>query len=339
MISFYQSAYAQSDFIRFAIDKNAYDNFSDSQKNSLSIKIQELHSFIETKIKAKIPSDILENLSDLKIKISFSDKLGRDGLFIPSSTGEHTISIQLIQLNSNGIKALVAHEIYHAIHFHLNPDELPWVREGMAQLFEYITTDELNGMNLQAAVKNPLTPLLGDYDINEKNPAQYGHNMLYFYYLYNHCGKDNLFWKITEGKNQNELKGSFLIDAVLKEMNISSAQCEDFSVSAITFEVAKIHNQTQFLNLKNKDKYLVVPMEITPKFSIPKVQKEFEKIIKEMPVLSSFKLTAEDFKNFKLNLSNFEIFYANKSFPYTVNSEAPAVLKGIDVILVKLRKN
>lgn len=335
----FQSAHAENGFVRFTIDKNVYESLDESQKNTLSQKIQELDAFIEKDIKGKIPTSVMDNLFNLKIKITFTDKPGRDGLFTPNDSGEHTISVQFIQMNSNGIKALLAHEIYHAIHYQLNPDELPWIREGMAQLFEYITTGELNGMNLYAAIKNPMTPLLGNYDAAESNPAQYGHNMLYFYYLYNHCGEDNIFWKITEAKNQNGLKGSFLIDAILKEINSPMIECRDFADSATIFEVAKLHNQIQFLNLTEKNKFYLAPMDIMPKLPQPQTSTELDSIIKNMPVLSSYKLSMDSFIQLKGKCPNCELYYALKTFPYTVSEAAPKKSKDIDVILVKLRKN
>lgn len=333
---------AQENMLRFAIDKAQYNELSESQKNNLSIKVQELEVFVSFHIIKKIPKEIAQKLADLKIKISLANTAGRDGLFTPGNSGEHTIALQLNQLNTNGIKALLAHEIYHAIHFHLNPDELPWVREGMAQLFEYMATGEFNGRNLSAAIKNPLTPLLGHYDVNDSNPAQYGHNQLYFHYLYNQCGKEKIFWKITEAKNLQGQKGSYLIDEVLKEMKIATPQCEDFSSTAITFEVAKLHNQIQFTNEENKEQYVVSSMEISPIFAIPKTEKELEKTLKSLPVLSSYKIPLQDFKKLKGSCKNCEIFYAQKEFPYTIFEKEPKEAKeskGIDVILVKTQGN
>lgn len=329
---------AEDNFLRFAIDKDLYQKLSDSQKLNISQKIQQMDSFVSKSIIKNIPKDIYEKLADLKIKVSLNNNPGRDGLFTPGEQGEHTISIQLTQINNNGINALLAHEIYHAIHFHLNPDELPWVREGMAQLFEFISTGELNGKNLSAAIKNPLTPLLGEYSIESNDPAQYGHDMLYFFYLYNHCGKDKIFWKITEARNLQGQKGSFLIDEVLKDLHASANECEDFSSSAISFEVAKLHNETQFLNILEKNKYVIAPMEISPTFTLPKTEKELEIVIQSMPVLSSYKIPLVDFKKLKGTCTNCEIFYALKDFPYTVNAKEPKKTAENNVIIVKTHK-
>ncbi len=325
--------------VRFTIDKDVYAHMSDSQRSSVIRKTQELISFVETEIKTVLPADIQAAIESKKIKISLTDLPGRDGLFVPQTDGEHVISMQLNQLNSNGMRALIAHELFHAIHFEVNPDELPWVREGLAQVFEYITTGELNGMNLRAAIKDPLTPLLGDYDPDQSVPAQYGHNMLYFFYLYNQCGKNDLFWKMTKGSGETGLKGSFMIDAVLKQMkNTNLAQCENFPQSAVHFEVAKLHNQVQFLSIDSKHKFYVSSSDITPQFTKIESTAQLKQTIAQMPVLSSLKIPMNDFLKFKGDCRNCSFFYADTVFPYSVTEEKPVKTKGMDIILVKLRQ-
>lgn len=335
------SAHAnEAGFAYFAIDKSLFEQLSSTQQSALITKTQELTKFIETKVKTQIPNSLLEKTKDLKIKILLTDKAGRDGLFLPHESGEQTIAIQLVQLHSNGINALIAHEIYHAIHFTINPDEAGWVREGMAQLFEFITTGELNGRNLAAAINNPLTPLLGDYDVDEANPAQYGHNQLYFYYLYAHCGRDDFFWKLSEGEDNSGLRGSFLIDSVLEKINnTGKSECSNFTDSAISFEVAKAHNQIQFTSTKEKHKYSVYPGDISPRFLKANTAEGLKAIIQAMPVLSSFRIPLKDYKNFKGDCENCALFYAQRSFPFEVNEEEPKTTNDIDLILVKLRRN
>nr|BDT29178.1 hypothetical protein BHI3_26440 [Bacteriovorax sp. HI3] len=325
---------AQEGFVRFSIDKKIFSDMSTTQQNALITRTQELVQFIDRDVRKKIPADILAKIQDLKIKISLTDMPGRDGLFVPQDTSEQVIQVQLVQVYSNGIKALLAHEIYHAIHFSINPDELPWVREGMAQVFEFIATGELNGMNLYAAINDPMTPLYGEYSPEEKFPAQYGHNQLYFYYLYSHCGKESFFWKLTAGKNQ--LKGSFLIDEILGELNLSSTECRDFSESAISFEVAKVHNQMQFTNISQRNKYFLYPGDISPRFKKVQSAEEFKTLMDNMPALSSYRLPLEELAKYKMPTGNFAIFYASNGFPYEVSESAPLKGKGISAIIVKL---
>lgn len=333
----FSMAMAEDMLATFTIDKKTYEQMSADQQNGLVSKIQELNDFIENTVRKKIPENLLEQTKNLKIKILLTDKPGRDGLFVPQESGQHTISIQLIQIYSNGIKALLAHEIFHAIHYEINPDEVTWVREGMAQLFEYMTTNELNGMNLSAAIKNPMTPLLGSYDVEEKNPAQYGHNQLYFYYLYSHCGKDQFFWKMTEGKASK--KGSFLIDAVLSDLNLQPSECKDFTESAINFEVAKAHNQFQFDQTVDQNKFYLFPSNIIPTFETPANESSLQRIIQQMPVLSSFKIPLKKYLELNGKCKNCAVYFAESDFPYSVRENQPPSTSNIDVILVKLRKN
>lgn len=331
--------FAADNLVRFSIDKAVYDKMSSTQQAALVQRSQELMQFVERDLKGKIPADIQEKIKGLKIKISLTDAPGRDGLFVPQESGEQTIAIQLIQINSNGMKALIAHEIYHAIHYYINPDELPWVREGMAQVFEFITTGELNGMNMYAAINDPMTPLLGEYSPDERVPAQYGHNQLYFYYLYSHCGKDNFFWKLTAGETDGNEKGSFLIDRVLKDMNLSAGECSDFAESAISFEVAKAHNQMQFSNMSSRGKYFLYPGDITPRFKKVQSAEEFKTVLDGMPVLSSYKLPLEEYLKYNVSCSNCAVYYANNSFPYAVSETMSLKSNAFSVILVKLRRN
>lgn len=328
-----------NNLVTFGVDKTVYSKMSEDQKNKLIQKIQELNDFVELQVRTKIPAELIEQTIDLKINISFTDKPGRDGLFVPQDSGDHKISIQLVQVYSNGIKALLAHEIFHAIHYQINPDEVTWVREGMAQVFEFITTKELNGRNMAAAIQNPLTPLLGTYDVEDNDPAQYGHNQLYFYYLYTHCGKDDLFWKIAAGQTGSGIKGSFLIDAILAEMNLAKPECKDFTESAITFEVAKVHNQFQFGNKESREKFFIYPSMITPQFTKTTSPEELKSTIQELPVLSSFKMPLKKYIEQKGECKNCAIYFAEIDFPFSVSEAIPSNSTFYDVILVKLRRN
>lgn len=338
LLSFHIAS-AADNLASFGIDKTVYSKMSEDQKNKLLQRVQELNTFIEEQVRTKIPAELIEKTQALKIKISLTDKPGRDGLFVPQDSGEHTISIQLVQVYSNGAKALIAHEIFHAIHYQINPDEAAWVREGMAQLFEFITTNELNGRNLSAAISNPLTPLLGNYDVEQNDPAQYGHNQLYFNYLYSHCGKDQFFWKLAAGKDQGALKGSFLIDAILSEMNLSQGECKDFTESAIAFEIAKVHNKFQYANQAEKSKYYIFSSDIAPNFAKTNSPEDLKITIQNLPVLSSFRMPLKKFIEQKGECKNCAIYFADNDFPYGVIEDMPATPATFDVILVKLRRN
>ncbi|MDD4975723.1 MAG: hypothetical protein PHY93_15305 [Bacteriovorax sp.] len=323
------------EFVNFSIEKNIYANLSSDQQQDIVAKISELNIFFKNDVYPHIPTSVLEKIKDLQVTINFSDKTGRDGLFIPGSENhKHKIIVQLIQINSNGLKSLLAHEFFHAVHFEINANEAPWVREGMAQLFEYIVTNEFNGTNLQAAIMNSLTPLIGNYGLEDINAAQYGHNMLYFYYLYKHCGGDQFFWSMAEGVD--ELKGAYLIDSILSAQNSKKAECKNFLSSAISFEVAKLHNQIQLTKEEDRERFFLAPTNLSPMELIVNTSAELMAAIHEVPLYSSLRIKLETWNNLTGHCKDCAIFYAKRSFPYDVNEEIPSPpLRNYDIILVK----
>lgn len=329
---------SSTSFVKFSIDKNVFNELNPNQQQAISEKVKDINIFFENDIYPHIPEEIKQKIKDLEVTINFSDKSARDGLFIPGTDDhKHKIVVQLIQLNSNGIKALLAHEFFHAIHFEINPDESTWVREGMAQLFEYITTDELNGSNLRAAIMNPSTPLIGKYDIAQNNAAQYGHNMLYFYYLYKHCGGDRFFWSLAQGAH--ELRGAYLIDNILANSNQNSPECRNFLDSAVSFEVAKFHNKIQEskeTKAEGRERYYLAPTNLTPKFSEQKSIVDLDATFAKMPLYSSIRFKLQDYLNAKGKCQNCLLFYAKRTFPFEVSELPPFEnSKNYDLIIVK----
>jgi hypothetical protein len=332
--------HSSASYIDFSIEKGIYNNLSLIQQQAITSKVQEINQFFETNVYSKIPNSLKYKLRKLKVTISFSDKSGRDALFVPNENGHvHKIFIQLLSLNSNGLNALLAHEFFHAVHYEINPDEDPWVREGMAQVFEYIVTDELNGTNLRAAIENPHTPLIGTYSIENPNRAQYGHDMLYFYYLYKRCGGDSFFWSLAEG--EEELKGAALINSILGRFDSPNAECKSFSSSAVSFEVAKIHNQVQELIQKESEgrgRFFLAPTNLTPKYREEKSSSEIESDIAAMPLYSSEKYKLPYFLAQKIEIRDCVRFYAKRTFPYEISENLPSGNpKNYDIILVKTK--
>lgn len=328
-----------SEFISFSIEKSIYESLSSTQKENISTKIAELNEFFNQEVFPQIPDSIISRIQGLKLTINFNDKSEHNGLFIPDEINKnHKIIIQLIQLNSNGLKALLAHEFFHAVHYELNPNESPWIREGLAQVFEFMVTNELNGGNLRAAISDPLTPLIGTYHLESPIPAQYGHNMLYFYYLYKHCGEASLFWDITMG--QQGLKDTELLNTILKKQQSSKNQCRNFASSAVNFEIAKIHNQIQFSQDENQEEFFLAPTNLTPKPISPNSQKELTTFISEMPPFSSVSLKQEIWNAFNRQCKNCIVVYARKSFPYDITTSLnESASKNTDVIIVKIPSN
>jgi uncharacterized protein YjaZ len=325
--------------IKFSIDKNTFENLSNFEQEKLISRAGELKKFIDKDILSHVPNEILDKLDNLEVTIKLGDQNSRDGLFIPGEElHKHQLAINLIQLNSNGIKSLIAHEFFHAIHFEINPDEDAWIREGMAQNFEFIVTNELNGVNLQATINNPYTPLIADYEIENKNPAQYGHDLLYFHYIYNHCGKDTLFWRIASGMNNES--GSKLIESALIKSGIEREECRSFYASAIHFEVSRWHNQIQYTKNGLSESFSLVPININPREIIINSSQELAEKIYALPVFSSMKINLEKWMSLQGKCTECKIYFAKKSFPYDVKETLPETpWKSFDIIIVKTEES
>src|SRR5437868_12808802 len=98
-----------ADLVNFSIDKTIYQHLDDNQQQAIAVRVGELNNFFKNDVYPHIPAPILEKLKDVQVTINFSDKGNRDGLFIPDSLDhKHKIVVQLIQINSNGIKSLLA---------------------------------------------------------------------------------------------------------------------------------------------------------------------------------------------------------------------------------------
>jgi hypothetical protein len=222
--------------------------------------------------------DILKNLSSTfvqnqispyEITFIFTSLITHEGVFYPP--GRHPIlkgeKQLVIELNASILKSsnylrLITHELFHAIHFVLNPREVAWVREGLAQYFEYKIHGSINDRNLLSALRSSTTPLVSDYDINQYDPEQYGHNFLYFFYLVRNCSsqQDDFFWDlVTEKSDPNHLSDSG-IDFVLKKQNSSKSMCTSFLESASKFELARVINQYSGVQ-QSRDTFIISHVE------------------------------------------------------------------------------
>lgn len=212
---------------------------------------QALARFFKNKVLPQIPESIRAEIGKTEIRVLADAKV--DGRFVPPNR----LEIRGALLTSENLKQLVAHEYFHAVHFALHPDEQPWVREGLAQIFENKVLGRYNGVNVAAAFKKISTPLEGDFDVSADgtpriDKPQYGHVLLYFHYLLAQCSEE-LFWKITRGAAKDRF-GADSIDGILKQSGNAKPQCASFAESATHFEIARAHNHVRY-DLKNPDAF------------------------------------------------------------------------------------
>lgn len=239
-------------------------------KRDLSIeraRAQQLAQVFQTRVVPAIPTEIWQDvLRAPRVTMRLRADLPMDGLFNPPpastdvSRGLEVLMRTSLLINGDS-ETILAHEVFPAIHYVLHRDEPAWLREGMAQVFEWRAmsvkghTERFNTRNLTAAFRDIQTPLEGEFVVGRANPAQYGHDLLYFYYLYQQCGGDALFWRIARSAPGNF--GRATIDAALS-MN-TSPQCRSFVDSATSFEVARVHNEIRYDVKENTKQYTLRP--------------------------------------------------------------------------------
>lgn len=272
------------------------------------MRASQLVRFLSTEAYAKLPSETQQQLRTRKFVITVVKANTADGLFIDTShTGSKDLIIELNQArfqNENAFQIL-AHEFFHAVQHVINPGEKAWVREGLAQLFEYRVLRYFNGVNVEAALKDLSTPLQAEYSIERINPAQYGHSLLYFYYLWKNCGGDKLFWQIAN----SGLESAFARDA--KE------QCSSFEASVINFEIARAHNRRRFDIKTNTGIHHLIS---TTAQGTAEKSGVSEDEINAMPQYSAVTLSSE----VKVRAaSDRKIFWLQKEFPYGVSEKMP----------------
>lgn len=165
--------------------------------------------------------------------------------------------------------ALIAHELTHMIHHQYRPAEEAWIREGAALLAEYLVTGYFNP-SMELAFTSPETSLIADFDpeasaakeVFQVN-AQYGHVLLYFYYLHRVCGNPRMpktFFNALLTIDSSQVGMNFM-DVFLKSLvgdNPIKPYCQDFKNSFMAFETAR------FMNDPNKDFTYVLITRLKP---------------------------------------------------------------------------
>jgi hypothetical protein len=292
-------------------------------------KVQKLITLLETKVAAKVPDDILIQVKSHAMKLEITKDAKTAEVFLdPDKSPNKDLEIQLRPnyLLSDESDLLVTHAYFHAIHYVIHPSEDPWIREGLAQLFEYIVNKRLNSGNMDAAFSRPFTPLMGEYVPDQIDDAQYGHDLLYFYYLYENCGKDQLFWKIARGRPG--IYGSSTVENALKEMRAENKsvaelpQCGSFEESAISFEIARALNAESGGN-KNPSRYYVSfgiqnRMKAIKNPSVEDLSK-LKNVERFQPMLFSY-----DTQLSSANLNQGSLFWLHNEYPYEVSEDPPS---------------
>jgi hypothetical protein len=306
--------------------------------NDYQARAQTLLNFVETKLYKSVPANILSKINAKKLRIEFTSKIKKGGLFNPVSTHPDELLLQVREnlFADESVFRLIAHEWFHAVHYVLHPDEPSWVREGMAQVFETIALGGYNGPNLISALENSTTPLEFSFDIERTDREAYGHVFTYFYFLYKNCGADATFWKIAQSESGKFGKES--INFALS--NQTRKECENFETSVLHAELARFHNRKTQGKTTQTDLYW-----LTTEFQRPAKTVDhgiFDQVVVDelpahQPLLlnKSYKAVLKSF----LKNKNLAIYTLSKSYPYLV-SQGLTSIKSIDgeVLFVMKKK-
>ncbi|MBN22891.1 MAG: hypothetical protein CL678_16515 [Bdellovibrionaceae bacterium] len=230
-------------FICFSTSKSYAD-----VKKDVTSAIEESFSFV--------PLSLLEKAQISKISIRWSsapvslheEEKPTHARFIPQDNPSHI----LIEIHPGlkKVKSLIAHEWFHGFHYSLVPQEETWLKEGMAQTFEYLLYHTIHFDNLMSSEKiferNPF--FYNSFEGKKRIPYQYGLSFLWTWYLISHCSNEkpkDLFFKILE------VDSKFTGIKRLKEA-LKNTKCDSIENTYLDFQVARILNQ-KIINEKDID--------------------------------------------------------------------------------------
>lgn len=199
----------------------------------------------------KLIHDTYFNEVNEDVVISFENSNGVDAIFYPVGTykgiwpnllQEKVIVINPRILSSHQLWRLLGHEYFHVIHNIKVPDEVSWIREGIAQKFEYELYGGVTQGNLKAAMDYSLHALEEDFDTSAPSAERYGNSFLFIRHLEEICGNDEVwrhFLELPVGINY----GRASLEIVLNRLNNSSPDCANAKSIMGSFVLAKLINQ------------------------------------------------------------------------------------------------
>lgn len=304
--------------------KNNQNNF-----NILSTKIEKI-------------KNTLSILNNSITTIVLDETSGVDGLFYPKDQhpcfkDNNTIVLNPNLLNSPQIINILTHEYFHYIHYQLNPLEKDWIKEGLAQFFEYQMNHQLNADQIMSSLTQSSYSLFAEFDIKEPSNEKYGTTFLFFKYLYDQCYSEiyppNEFIKkfLVSTSSTKELKNS--IDIF---MNYSkSLSCESFEQVALNFSLARVIN-TQVIDQDANPYYLInsnskmsIHQNFMTKFNQLKQQDQdllVKLIYHYMPII----LNSTDGLSLITDKKTFNLFHQNSFTIYHYKPMARQFVKEID---------
>lgn len=270
-------------------------------------------SDVLTQVYFQLPKDIRGKVK-LPIQIVYSSKENLREVHLSQKFLIH-INSQFIFQSSE--LQLWVHEFFHWIINSVKDGEEDWVQEGLAQVFEWKVLERLNGLHVLAFLQDPNFPFFKKYDLNSFSQAQYGQHMMYFYYLYENCGQDQLFWNLVRIPQ----KGTLLVDRALSSISRSSEVCGNFKSSLTGFALAKVHNQVVYRKDKIDRSYVIPGISDSPQVLKLSRFKELQQWVEGQSVGSSVLIAADLVDEVKSAFPSIEVYFLEDEFPFRVSKE------------------
>jgi hypothetical protein len=296
------------------------------------------------KVSPKVPSTLNDVLLQQGTVFRVRENLPFDGLFLggvedegafpdlvrPDLRGSLSVLLNANKLLSEDLLQTAVHEWFHAVHFHLRPNEPAWLREGMATLFEWLVGDVSRPISifpysyLISGMKEVSAPLEVEYDLRNLKLVHYAHSMFYLYYLYQQCGGMELFWKIA--RSDSPVLGRGTIEHALSSMRLAQTEtigtnsaCAGFLESVKHFEIARIHNETLYLPSGRPSRvFRLLPPGNWPKADEYVGPLKLSDRLDSLQKLEPLVVSRENVPKLSLKTASIRIFALQSHYPYEV---------------------
>jgi hypothetical protein len=227
--------------------------------------------FIEDQILPVIPEPFRKKLENRQFKFFFTEQCQASAFFY------HPLHLMMpIRVCfkpevffSQKIFGLVAHEMFHVLHYLMNPKEEEWLKEGLAVWFEYQVTRRFPIDFAKVALTKNRMQFGHSYEhsVTEKEDSEligkYGHDFLFVYYLQLRYSKgdSSAVWSLVNPGPPGLSTRTNLENFVGNEIS--------FERLVLDFEIARYHNHISFDSQGRPDKTFFITR--TPFFVVPEL--------------------------------------------------------------------
>ncbi len=185
-----------------------------------------------------------------EVIFTFESTKGVDAIFYPPLTYDGrtglfkdrpVISLNPRLINDAKMYRLVGHEFFHAVHYSNAPNEVDWIREGLAQKFEAEVYGGITHSHVRAAMEDSRHALEENFDIASVKSERYGNTFLFFHFMEDHCGVEKV-WSYFLQQQAVTVTGRDSIDSVLKTLKRALPHCQNALDLMGHFILAKLIN-------------------------------------------------------------------------------------------------